>query len=92
MKQSELANREKPFAEQAIPPPKEATIDHRRDEVLRRLPMVERAWFWIGKQSGTARHLYALPHEFTCHGCGAEPECPSAWDFYNTNGDCLESK
>lgn len=92
MKQHDTANREKPVTEQAVPPPRVAERDHRRDDVLRRLPMIERAWFWIGKQSGSDAHLYALPHEFTCHDCAAEPTCPSAWDFYNTDGDCLEAK
>ena len=30
--------------------------------------------------------------DFTCNRCVHEPYCPSAWDFYNTDGDCLESK
>lgn len=62
-------------------------------ETLRKLPMIERAWYWIGVQQGTGQKpLYAVPSDFTCHDCKAEPTCPSAWDYYNTDGDCLESK
>lgn len=30
--------------------------------------------------------------DFTCHTCDAKAACPSAWDLYNTGGDCLEEK
>lgn len=30
--------------------------------------------------------------EFTCHKCSLKDTCRSAWDYYNTNGDCLEDK
>ena len=32
------------------------------------------------------------PIEMTCWKCQDEPTCRSAWDMYNTNGDCLEEK
>lgn len=38
--------------------------------------------FWLG-----------VP-EFTCDACpwGAQQDCPSVYDPYNTGGDCLEAK
>lgn len=30
--------------------------------------------------------------EFTCNECKANKTCPFAWDWYNTNGDCLAEK
>ena len=30
--------------------------------------------------------------DFTCYQCNDSHNCRSAWDWYNTNGDCLESK
>lgn len=30
--------------------------------------------------------------EITCDNCGAKATCDSAFDLYNTNGDCLEDK
>ncbi len=32
------------------------------------------------------------PEDFTCWRCKEESECMSAWDLYNTGGDCLEEK
>jgi hypothetical protein len=29
---------------------------------------------------------------FTCHDCPDNETCPSRWDSYNTDGDCLEDK
>lgn len=29
---------------------------------------------------------------FTCSECGAAPVCPLAFDYYNTDGDCLMEK
>lgn len=29
---------------------------------------------------------------FTCDNCGAAPRCKLAFDWYNTNGDCLAEK
>lgn len=29
---------------------------------------------------------------FTCLHCGAEGKCEFAWDYYNTDGDCLAEK
>ena len=29
---------------------------------------------------------------FTCDTCGALPRCALAFDWYNTNGDCLAEK
>lgn len=31
-------------------------------------------------------------HEFTCFNCKDEFECPYAYDWYNTDGDCLGNK
>lgn len=34
-----------------------------------------------------------LPFEdYRCHQCSEAPTCPSAFDDYNTDGDCLEEK
>lgn len=33
-----------------------------------------------------------LKSKFTCHTCDAKDTCPYAWDWYNTNGDCLAEK
>lgn len=30
--------------------------------------------------------------EFTCFRCAFELDCPSRYDWYNTDGDCLENK
>lgn len=30
--------------------------------------------------------------DFTCLKCSAKSTCPSAYDLYNTGGDCLEEK
>lgn len=30
--------------------------------------------------------------DFTCTNCQQVSTCPSAYDLYNTNGDCLEEK
>lgn len=30
--------------------------------------------------------------DFTCGTCPAAPDCRSAFDGYNTDGDCLEEK
>lgn len=32
------------------------------------------------------------PVEFTCDACAYAPRCRLAFDFYNTNGDCLLEK
>lgn len=32
------------------------------------------------------------PAEFTCDTCAARFECVYAFDYYNTNGDCLAEK
>jgi hypothetical protein len=29
---------------------------------------------------------------FTCYQCDANFDCKYAWDWYNTNGDCLAEK
>ena len=34
----------------------------------------------------------AAPEDFTCFTCVDWKTCRSAWDPYNTDGDCLESK
>ena len=30
--------------------------------------------------------------DFTCFGCCDEDVCPSRYDWYNLDGDCLEGK
>lgn len=30
--------------------------------------------------------------DFTCYDCSCKNSCPCSFDFYNTNGDCLEGK
>lgn len=37
-------------------------------------------------------HTKPNPEDFRCFYCKEEPTCPSAWDLYNTGGDCLEEK
>lgn len=38
-------------------------------------------------------HWAPLPfEELRCHQCEDATECPSAFDDYNTDGDCLEEK
>ena len=32
------------------------------------------------------------PEKMTCIDCPQAVACRSAWDYYNTNGDCLEDK
>jgi hypothetical protein len=40
-----------------------------------------------------AKQLSSIdPMTMTCWMCHLETTCPSAWDLYNTDGDCLESK
>lgn len=36
--------------------------------------------------------MKAKPEDFTCFTCAHWKSCDFAWDPYNTNGDCLESK
>jgi hypothetical protein len=33
-----------------------------------------------------------LPIVITCHKCDARFTCPYAYDWYNTDGDCLAEK
>lgn len=55
------------------------------------LPEPERrrvALHWIGRQK-----MDISPEDFTCWTCnGHNNGCESAWDAYNTSGDCLEMK
>lgn len=45
------------------------------------------ALYWRNKQQ-----LPIAPEEFTCWNCKQHGDCESAWDAYNTDGDCLEMK
>jgi hypothetical protein len=49
-------------------------------------------WDWsyttYVRPSPTLEHLRTL----TCWNCPHALSCPSTWDAYNTNGDCLELK
>ncbi len=38
------------------------------------------------------RDNYKSTIPFTCDQCFSNETCPSAFDAYNTNGDCLEEK
>lgn len=47
----------------------------------------------IDKQlEGEPVYTRPAPEDFRCFNCRSEPTCPSAWDLYNTGGDCLEEK
>lgn len=38
------------------------------------------------------RRLRDREFDFTCDGCEYAPKCEYAYDPYNTDGDCLDSK
>lgn len=47
----------------------------------------------IATIASVMRHRRLLPlAELTCRDCLFAPHCPSAFDDYNTHGDCLENK
>lgn len=53
----------------------------------------KRALKLIDKQlEGEPVYTRPAPEDFRCFNCRSEPTCPSAWDLYNTGGDCLEEK
>lgn len=53
----------------------------------------KRALKLIDKQlEGEPVYTKPAPEDFRCFNCRSEPTCPSAWDLYNTGGDCLEEK
>lgn len=59
------------------------------EKLKRALPLIREQWRALGLHPGI--HV-PQPAEFTCATCNAEETCESAWDLYNTDGDCLESK
>lgn len=42
--------------------------------------------FWLPRQN------IPINTPMTCDSCEDNASCPSAFDAYNTDGDCLESK
>lgn len=43
-------------------------------------------------KSGGDGSTRTQPYHFTCHRCRMVAVCESAYDLYNTGGDCLEDK
>jgi len=42
--------------------------------------------------TGLFKEYNVTINDFSCRLCGAKKNCPFAFDFYNTNGDCLAEK
>lgn len=68
-------------------------IPHKHQPLLPLTDKYKRALKLIDKQlEGEPVYTKPAPEDFRCFNCRSEPTCPSAWDMYNTGGDCLEEK